>query len=117
LDPRFKVKDGRKVIGSEVVGKGSLIYRSRAADNLRISERCWQNRRYFGLLTFSNTFLFGLAVPFTEMVFRGMAQRAPIAYVTPLAAILVCAHLSASLWHVFRFPFALILGITSSALY
>ena len=51
------------------------------------------------------------------MVFRGMAQRAPIAYVTPRAAIWVCAHLSASLWHVFSFPFALILGVRFSVLY
>lgn len=62
--------------------------------------------------------LFGLVLPVaTEMVFRGIVQRTLQSYMRPLAAILVSAVLFASLWSVFSFPFALVLGLASGSLY
>lgn len=62
--------------------------------------------------------LIGLLVPTgTEFVFRAIVQGKLTAHMTPLAAVLVSAVLSASLWSIFSFPFSLALGLLCGALF
>jgi len=52
-----------------------------------------------------------------ELVFRVVTQQKLAVHMSPLAAILVSAVLSASLWSLFNFVFAMILGLICSSLY
>lgn len=62
--------------------------------------------------------LYGLALPVaTEMVFRGIVLRTLQAYASPAAAILVSTVLFATLWPVFNFLIALVLGTVTGLLY